>query len=73
MAATETNELAVYRIKTVFPGANTKKHDLVRASSRQRAKWWAKEKYDRGVVEGLWTVDPTGRDEEIVDVGGWEQ
>lgn len=67
------DDQTVYRVRTIFPGSNSKTHDLVRATSQQRAKWWASDQYDRGFVEWAMPIDPTGIDGEIVDVGGWDE
>jgi len=62
------DERAVYRVKTVFPGANGRTHDYVRAVNRRSAKWWAEDRYERGVVE---RVRPSTPDERatVFDAG----
>lgn len=72
-ATVDQSAQTVYRVKTVFGGSKEDQHDLVRATTKQRASWWAKERYDQGWIAWAMPVDPQEVDtDEIVDVGGWD-
>lgn len=67
-----TAPMGVFAVHLSFGGGATTSTKLVRASSKQRAKWWARETFDNAVVRWVSRRDADDADAEIVDVGGWD-
>jgi len=68
----ETAQRSVFALHIAFSGGATTSTKYVRAGSRQRAKWWARETFENGVVRWVSRRDADSTDEEIEDIGGWE-
>lgn len=70
---TTDREVAVFAVHLSFGGGSTTRTKYVRATSKQRAKWWAREQYEKGVVRWVSRREDSDTDDvEIHDVGGWD-